>query len=120
MKLFYFSYKQAKHHYSLLRAYAVICGWFNITVNRDLLHANNLGKLASVCLQQFSSIFESTVVPTKSENGVILCLQLLSKTLHCTLPLEPQELDGDFFILVHPLRCKGKGGYSAAAQIVSW
>ena len=35
MRLFYFSYKQVKHHYSLLRAYVVICGRFNITVNRD-------------------------------------------------------------------------------------
>ena len=27
----------------------------------------------------------STVVPTKSDSDVILCLQLLSKTLPCTL-----------------------------------
>ena len=27
----------------------------------------------------------TTVVPTKSDNNVILCLQLLSKTLTCTL-----------------------------------
>ena len=33
MRLFYFSYKQVKHAYSLLRAYAIICGRFNITVN---------------------------------------------------------------------------------------
>ena len=32
MRLFYFSYKQVKHDYSLLRAYAIICGRFNITV----------------------------------------------------------------------------------------
>ena len=29
----------------------------------------------------------STVVPTKSDSAVILCLQLLSKTLTCTLNL---------------------------------
>ena len=33
MKLFYFSYKQVKHDFSLLRAYAIIYGRFNITVN---------------------------------------------------------------------------------------
>ena len=33
MRLFYFSYKQVKHEFSLLRAYAIICGRFNITVN---------------------------------------------------------------------------------------
>ena len=63
MRQFYFSYKQVKHDYSLLRAYAVSCGTcrFNITVNRDYLHAQNQGKLAGVCLQQFSSIFETTI-----------------------------------------------------------
>ena len=38
LRLFYFSHKQVNHHYSLLRAYAVISGWFNIcciTINRD-------------------------------------------------------------------------------------
>ena len=33
MRLFYFSYKQVKHDFSLLRAYAIICGRFIITVN---------------------------------------------------------------------------------------
>ena len=61
MRQFYFSYKQVKHDYSLLRAHAVSCGRFNITVNRDYLHAQNQGKLANVCLQQFSSIFESII-----------------------------------------------------------
>ena len=61
MRLFYFSYKQIKHGFSLLRAYAIICGKFNITVNSDYLHAQNQGKLASVCLYRFSSIFESTI-----------------------------------------------------------
>ena len=46
---------------TLPRAYAVICGRFNITVNRDYLHAQNQGKLDDVCLQQFSSIFKSTI-----------------------------------------------------------
>ena len=36
------------------------CGRFNIPVNRDYLHAQNQGKLASFCLQQLSSIFETT------------------------------------------------------------
>ena len=62
MRQFYFSHKHVKHCNSLLRAYAVICGRFNLTVNRDYLHAQNEGKLASVCLQQFSSIFETTVI----------------------------------------------------------
>ena len=61
MRLFYFSYKQVKHDFSLLRAYAIICGRFNITVNWDYLHAQNQGKLVSVCLHRFSSIFESTL-----------------------------------------------------------
>ena len=61
MRQFYFSYKKVKHDYSLPRAYAVICGKFNITVNLDYLHAQNQGKLATVCLQRFSSIFESTI-----------------------------------------------------------
>ena len=63
MRQFYFSYEQVKHDYSLLRAYAVSCGSFNITVKyRDYLHAQNQGKLTSVCLQQFSSIFETTIM----------------------------------------------------------
>ena len=44
-----------------MRIYAIICGRFNITVNLDYLHAQNQGKLASVCLHRFSSIFESTI-----------------------------------------------------------
>ena len=35
MWLFYFSYKQVKHGFSLLRAYAIICGRFNITVQTE-------------------------------------------------------------------------------------
>ena len=61
MRLFYFSYKQVKHDFSLLSAYAIICDRFNITVNLDYLHAQNQGKLANVCLHRFSSIFESTI-----------------------------------------------------------
>ena len=33
MRQFYFSYIQVKHDFSLLRANAIICGRFNITVN---------------------------------------------------------------------------------------
>ena len=44
MRQFHFSHEQVKHDYSLPRAYAVICGRFNITVNRDYLHAQNQGK----------------------------------------------------------------------------
>ena len=61
MSLFYFSYKQVNHDFSLLRAYAIICGRFNIIVNGDYLHAQNQGKLANVCLQQFSSIVLSKI-----------------------------------------------------------
>ena len=42
-------------------SYAVICGRFSITVNWDYLNAQNQGKLANVCLQQFLSIFKSTI-----------------------------------------------------------
>ena len=49
------------HDNSLLRAYAVSCGRFNITDYRDYLHAQKQGKLASVYGQQFSSIFETTI-----------------------------------------------------------
>ena len=59
MMQFYLSYKQVKHDYSLPRTYAVRCGRCNITVHRDYLHAQNQGKLASVCLQRFSLIFET-------------------------------------------------------------
>ena len=48
--------------YSLPRAYAVFCGRFIITVNLDYLYAPKQGKLASVCLQRFSSIFETSVL----------------------------------------------------------
>ena len=68
MRWFYISYKQVKHEYSLLRAYAVICDKFNITVKWDYLLAQNQGKLSSVCLQRFSSIFESTILA-----GVLQC-----------------------------------------------
>ena len=61
MRLFYLSYKQVKQDFSLLCAYAIICGRFNITVNRDYLHAQNQSKLASVCLQRFLSIFETSI-----------------------------------------------------------
>ena len=61
MRLFFFSYKQVKHDFSLLCPYAIICGRSNITVNWDYLHAQNQGKLANVCLHRFSSIFESTI-----------------------------------------------------------
>ena len=45
------------HH----NAYAVFCGRFIIPVNWDYLYAPKQGKFASVCLQQFSSIFETPV-----------------------------------------------------------
>ena len=47
--------------YSLPRAYAVFCGRFILTVNWDYLYAQKQGKLASVCLQRFSSIFETII-----------------------------------------------------------
>ena len=34
----------------------------------------------------------TTVVPTKSDSDVILCLQLLSKTLKCTLHFSQSKL----------------------------
>ena len=62
---FYFSYKHVKHDHSLQRAYAVICGRFNITVNWDYLYAQKQGKLATVCLQRFSYIFETSIQTSK-------------------------------------------------------
>ena len=53
--------KESNQTKQKLRAYAVSCSRFNITVNRDYLHAQNQGKLASVCLQQFPSIFETII-----------------------------------------------------------
>ena len=47
--------------YSLPRAYAVFCGRFILTVNWDYLYAKKQRKLASVYLQRFSSIFETSV-----------------------------------------------------------
>ena len=85
MRLFCFSYKQVKHDYSLLRAYAVICGRFNIiTVNRDYLHIQNQGKLASVCLQRFLLIFDSTIVLSVCFSFAII---LLMRTLVALLKL---------------------------------
>ena len=43
------------------RADALFCGRLIITVNWDYLYAQQQGKLASVCLQWFSSIFETSV-----------------------------------------------------------
>ena len=53
-------------HY-ICNPYAVIRGRFNITVNLDYLHAQNQGKLASVCLQRFLSIFETTIMCASGE-----------------------------------------------------
>ena len=72
MRLFYFSYKQVKHDFSLLHAYAIIYGRVNITVNLDYLHAQNQGKLASGCLQRFSSIFKTTILYTSYEKKRIM------------------------------------------------
>ena len=63
--------------YSLPCAYALICGRFNITVNLDSLHAQNQGKLASVCLQQFSSIIESTDLPKALKRDSIYNIDVL-------------------------------------------
>ena len=79
MRQFYISYKQVKHDYSLLRAHTVSCGRFNITVNRDYLHAQNQGKLASVCLQQFSFIFESTITRMEILKFLLLDFSLTVK-----------------------------------------
>ena len=47
--------------YSLPRAYAAFWGRFIITVNWDYLYAQKHDKLTSVCLQRFSSIFETSI-----------------------------------------------------------
>ena len=41
--------------------YAVFCGRFIITINWDYLYTQKQGKLASICLKRFSSIFETSV-----------------------------------------------------------
>ena len=55
MRRFNISYKQVKMTYSLPRVYAVFCGRFITSVYWDYLYAPKQGKLASVCLQWFSS-----------------------------------------------------------------
>ena len=60
MRRFYISYTKTgkdEDYYSLAHAYAVFCGRFIKTVNWDYLYA----QLTSVCLQGFSSIFETSV-----------------------------------------------------------
>ena len=92
MRQFHFSHDQVKHDYSLPRAYAVICGRFNITVNRDYLHAQNQGKLDNVCLQQFSSIFKSTIF-------VIITMQIPTQRVnpHNSLLIIPSTSGLDMF-----------------------
>ena len=58
MRRFYISHKQVRMTFSLPCAYAVFCGRFIITVNWDYLYVQ---KIASACLQRFSSIFETSV-----------------------------------------------------------
>ena len=52
-----------------------------MTVKRDYLYAQNQGKLASVCLQRFSSIFETSI-------SLIIVCQLteanIQGSMHCT------------------------------------
>ena len=43
------------------------------------------------CMYSYSVRLD-TVLPTKSDSDVILCLRLLSKTLTCTLHLSLREL----------------------------
>ena len=52
--------------YSLPNAYAVFCGRFYITVHLEYKYAQKTCKLVSVCLQGFSSIFETTIRPQSS------------------------------------------------------
>ena len=69
MRRFYISSIQIKMKYSLPRAYAVFCGKFVVTVNCDYLYAPKQGKLASVCLQRFSSFLENKDIFRISKNS---------------------------------------------------
>ena len=75
--------------YSLPQAYAVFCGRVIITVNLDNLYAPKQGKLASVCLQRFSSIFE-TKIHVKSQ-VIRLCIMNLDVFV-CKIPLKIDKI----------------------------
>ena len=55
---------------------------------RIVIHMRNVNgqKVVHIAMLQVN-VCGVTVVPTKSDSDVILCLQLLSKTLTCTLHL---------------------------------
>ena len=75
MRPFYISHKQVKMTYSLPRAYGVFCGRFIITVNWDYLYAQKQGKLTSVCLQRFSSVFETLEIALMKSWSLIVYYQ---------------------------------------------
>ena len=47
------------------------------------------------CARRYGSHVEiaTTIMQAKSESGVVFCLQLLSKILTCTLPLELMRIN---------------------------
>ena len=78
---------------SLIRA-RIVCKIFYLRTQADergrsgglKVKSKFTGLEFSLSYQQFE-LKRATVVPTKSDSDVILCLQLLSKTLKCTLHL---------------------------------
>ena len=62
-----------------------------------------------VCMQQRQVVSlrglanRATVVPTKSDSDLILCLQLLSKTLTCTLHLSIRESIDHLSLCINPI-----------------
>ena len=104
MRWCYISYKQVKKTYSLPCAYAVFCGRFIITVNWDYLYAPKPGKLASLCLQRFSSIFETSVrVHTRK-----IIFLFLNQNICFGCSKEPSRWDGSFEHPKHMLKIIGK------------
>ena len=87
MRRFYVSSIQVKMIYLLLRAYAVFCGRFIITLNLDYLFAKQQGKLASFCLQRLPSFFETTIAYHMKRDDV--CSNMVANIL----PIDPLPTD---------------------------
>ena len=117
MRLFYFSYKQVKHDFSLLRSNAIISGRFNITVNWDYnafnVYCRELApgtvSLTGDRAQGDDSkhwanyIFESTIRP-----GILLCTQTYVARLLRVGPIKKS----------YRICARSVGGF--CARLVTW
>ena len=75
MRRLYISYKQVKMTYSLLHAYALICGWYIIIVNCDYLYSKKKVNPSGVTVLNTSSFHLYTKGLT--HKSLILNIQLL-------------------------------------------